>query len=127
MDEGRSSELSGSAGQLRRLARLGALAAALIDSDDAVLNAATEREVYQGLCRTIVRHLELPLVWIGLAEPATQRLSVQISCGAQSGALDDPELREGGDLPLSGIAGEALRTGVAHSIADLDFRSVRIE
>ena len=103
-----------------RSARLAALAAALVESDEVILKADTEEEVYDGLCRVIVRHLGLPLVWVGLVEPGTRHVRVQAAAGEDAGYLEEAGFVKDGMLPAGSIVGRALRTGQAQVIEDLN-------
>ncbi len=99
--------------------RLAALAAALVESDEIILKATTEAEVYVGLCQVIVRHLGLPLAWVGLTEPGIQGLRVQGAAGTLAGYLDESGFASNGVTPVGGIISRALRTGQAQAIVDL--------
>ena len=85
----------------RRSVRLRTLAAARVESDEAILKATSEIEVYAGLCRMIVRHAGLPLVWVGLVEPGTHAISVQAGAGDEVSLLDATGMR-GARIPLVG-------------------------
>jgi two-component system cell cycle sensor histidine kinase/response regulator CckA len=99
--------------------RLEALAAALVESDEVILKATTDAAVYSGLCEVVVRHLGLPLAWVGLVEPGTHGVRVQAAAGTEVGYLDESGFATNGVTPVGGILSRALRTGRAEAIADL--------
>jgi two-component system, cell cycle sensor histidine kinase and response regulator CckA len=101
-----------------RSARLAALAAARNEADATLLRATTETGVYEGLCGVLVRRTGLPLVWIGLVEPGTHRISVQAAAGSAIAVLDETGFRQGG-MPLAGgTIGRAMQTGVPQTKFD---------
>ena len=99
--------------------RLAAFSAALADAGDAILSATTDDEVYAALCEAIVRHLGLPLVWVGLLEPGSRSLHIQVASGVEVGYLSEAGFGEGGVVPGGGIVSKVLRSGRPHAIADL--------
>ena len=102
-----------------RASRLAALAAVLVDGDEAILQATTEEQVYETLCRVVLSRLGLPLVWVGLTEPGRRLLRIQASGGEEAGYLDEGIFRKGGVVPVGGIISRTLRDGRAHAIDDL--------
>ena len=94
--------------------RLDALNAARVESDRAIARAKSEAEVYEALCRSLVRNADLPLVWVGLVEPGTHALSVQVAEGEEISLLDDAAVRGNGSPLVSGSISTALRAGHTH-------------
>ena len=91
-------------------ARPDALTDARADIEAAIAKATTEAAVYHGLCGGIARRAGLPLVWIGMAEPGNQTISVQAAAGDAISLLDEMGIGTRG-MPLrAGTISQALHT-----------------
>jgi PAS domain S-box-containing protein len=110
MNKSADARASKARGEESGAARSKALATARV-ALDSILKATSEAQVYEGLCRVIVEQAGLPLAWVGLVEPGTHAISVQVALGAEAGLLDVIGAAMTGLPAVGGTVGEALRTG----------------
>ncbi|HVI50704.1 MAG TPA: response regulator [Candidatus Sulfotelmatobacter sp.] len=94
------------------LRRLNSVHQVLSGSNQAVLRASSEEEVYQAMCEAIVTHGGYRMAWIGLAESDEGRnVRPVASAGHVDGYLNLPSITWGDSSSGRGPAGQAIQTG----------------
>jgi len=77
----------------------------------ALVRAESEAQLFAGICRTLVEQGEFSMAWVGLADAATQRVTVACQSGFAHGYLENLDIRYDDSLQGQGPTGTAIRTG----------------
>jgi PAS domain S-box-containing protein len=83
----------------------------LAAAEDAIVAATSEAEVYEALCGLVAAHLDLPMAWVGLIEPASRIVRRQASAGPSAAGLREPLFRADDSTPMGGLVTRVMRTG----------------
>jgi PAS domain S-box-containing protein len=95
-----------------RSQRLGAFYAALAQCYEAIALGVSEQELFDSVCRAAVQVGGVRMAWIGLEDPATQRIVPAASYGDEHGYLNGLEISTDPEDPGShGPTGTAFREG----------------
>ncbi len=105
-------DISARKAQEQALHRANRLYAALSHTNQAIVQARDEGELYRAICDIAIEHAQFSLAWIGLANPATREAQVVAAGGPQLEYLQSTRVSVDPDLPLGqGAFGTAFRGG----------------
>ena len=82
-----------------RIQRLSQLKAAISETNRALIHSRSPQEVYEAVCQACVEHGCFWLAWVGLADPATQRIRPVAVAGPAAGYVDGIVIGTRADVP----------------------------
>lgn len=116
---GTLSDISGQMQDIMRIQELARLNAALSECNAAIMHCKSEAQLLQRVCEVVVQFGGMKMAWIGLADPATGKITPTNACGNGTGYLDGIEISMHADDPHGqGATGTAVRENRAVWIED---------
>ncbi|HLQ26752.1 MAG TPA: ATP-binding protein [Acidiferrobacterales bacterium] len=106
----------------KKIAHLNRLYSVLSEINKMIIRTRTVPELYHNACRIAVEHGLFRLAWIGVVDPAGQRLQPVAYAGFDEGYLDYIRVN---DAPDSGPAGNVLRGGDPFICNDIEHHHSR--
>ncbi len=105
-------DISARKAQEQALHRANRLYAALSHTNQAIVHARDEMQLYRAICDIAIEHAQFSLAWIGLANPSTREAQIVAAGGPQQEYLQSTRASIDPDLPHGqGAFGIAFRSG----------------
>jgi PAS domain S-box-containing protein len=112
---------SGSEPANARAARLSQLYAAISETNEAMLRSIGPEDVYRTVCSACVSHCGYKLAWIGICDPARERIVPVESCGPAAACLEGAVISTNAErVEGNGPCGIAHREQRVCRVRDLD-------
>jgi PAS domain S-box-containing protein len=103
----------------RKIQRLTQFYAALSQCNGAIVHCANEEELFQKICRAVVKFGGMKMAWIGLVDEASQRVNPVAFYGEGLAYLEEIEILVDGNDPAGrGPVGTAIREGELFWVQD---------